>query len=442
MLGMIKAEFRHIRHNRLLLLSTVVICFIPFLYSIFFLKSVWDPYGTTQNLPVAVVNHDQPVKYQGKRFAVGQQMTDELKKNHQLKWEIVSQKQANYGLKHREYYTVVTIPKDFSKDATTVLDHQPTKMKLTYTTNDSLNMIAEVISRMGMSQLNQQIRGQVTKAYAKTMFSMVKKVKGGMVEAANGAGQLDQGMATLSDGLNQYVAGVSQVNNGVQTLRASVMPLGPAAAKLAAGSSQLATGAQTYTAGVGQAAAGAGQLHQGIGQYTAGVQQLGNGLQQINGQSAKLKAGANQLATGSDQLSQGTKELNDRVTTANGQLKGQLAGLNTSLAQAQALQQQLPAVANGMQQMQAGMVNVKSALAAVNQAASALQSAPSGGSNTAATDQQIAGQLSALAGSTTDDKIKGQLSALAPKLVRMRKMQVANRIMRRPFKTCKPKSPT
>lgn len=52
---MIKAEFRHIRRNHLLLLSSIVICFIPFLYSIFFLKSVWDPYGSTQDLPVAVV---------------------------------------------------------------------------------------------------------------------------------------------------------------------------------------------------------------------------------------------------------------------------------------------------------------------------------------------------------------------------------------------------
>lgn len=47
---MIKAEFRHIRRNHLLLLSSIVICFIPFLYSIFFLKSVWDPYGSTQDL--------------------------------------------------------------------------------------------------------------------------------------------------------------------------------------------------------------------------------------------------------------------------------------------------------------------------------------------------------------------------------------------------------
>ena len=55
---MIKQEFKNIYHNKVLLVSTLVICVIPFLYSIFFLKSVWDPYGNTQDLPVAVVNKD------------------------------------------------------------------------------------------------------------------------------------------------------------------------------------------------------------------------------------------------------------------------------------------------------------------------------------------------------------------------------------------------
>ena len=70
----IKAEFKNILHNRLLLISTTVICIIPFLYSIFFLKSVWDPYGSTENLPVAVVNKDVPVEYRGQTMDIGHRM--------------------------------------------------------------------------------------------------------------------------------------------------------------------------------------------------------------------------------------------------------------------------------------------------------------------------------------------------------------------------------
>ncbi|GAC45476.1 integral membrane protein [Pediococcus acidilactici NGRI 0510Q] len=58
---MVRKEWKFIRNNKLILISVLAIIFIPFLYSIFFLKSVWDPYGDTKNLPVAVVNLDQPL---------------------------------------------------------------------------------------------------------------------------------------------------------------------------------------------------------------------------------------------------------------------------------------------------------------------------------------------------------------------------------------------
>ncbi|NLR10470.1 MULTISPECIES: hypothetical protein [Lactobacillaceae] len=36
------------------------------------IHSLWDPFGRTSQLPVAVVNEDRPVTYQGKRLAVGE----------------------------------------------------------------------------------------------------------------------------------------------------------------------------------------------------------------------------------------------------------------------------------------------------------------------------------------------------------------------------------
>jgi YhgE/Pip N-terminal domain len=94
---MIKNEFKFIFHNKLILLSTIVIMIIPFLYCIFFLKSVWDPYGHTGDLPVAVVNEDRPVRYQGKTMAVGKQTVKELKQNDQLQWHFVSKHKAAAG---------------------------------------------------------------------------------------------------------------------------------------------------------------------------------------------------------------------------------------------------------------------------------------------------------------------------------------------------------
>ena len=433
MWSMIKGEFRHIIHNRLLLLSVTVICFIPFLYSIFFLKSVWDPYGSTRNLPVAVVNKDIPVEYQGRKMDVGKQTVNELKKNHQLKWEFVSAKEAKYGMSHRKYYAVVTIPKDFSENATTVLQKHPKTMKLHYQTNGSLNYIGQVIAQTGMTRLNEKIRAQVTNAYATVMFKQLHVVGKGMNKAADGAQQIGTGMVTLSDGVNRYVAGVSQVNNGVQTLRVSVAPLASGAQQLATGSQTLANGIMQYTGGVsllgngvGQLMANSGALNSGANQLSSGLStlmansgalnsgasQLNAGLGTLDSRSGELQSGANQLSSGlntlsgnsanlrngSGQLALGTNQLNSTVNSQLGNIN--FNGIMGAMDQAQNLQQ-------GLGQLQTGLATAKNALAGVQSSAASLQQASGALSSVA-----VAGDK--LKGVATND---GQIAGLAQQIL-------------------------
>ncbi|MCO6543611.1 MAG: YhgE/Pip domain-containing protein [Lactobacillus sp.] len=316
---MIKKEWKFIGRNRLILISVIVMTIIPFLYSIFFLKSVWDPYGSTQDLPVAVVNEDRPVHYNGKKMNVGQQTIKKLKKNKQLDWHIVSKKQAAQGLKDRKYYTVITIPSNFSKNAATVLSAKPKKMQLKYETNDSLNYIGEVISQVGASSLEKEIRTAVTNAYASAMFEQLHVLGSGMKQAASGASQLNNGTATLSDGLNQYTAGVSQVSNGIQTLNVKVSPL-------AGGIQQLQQGVQPLASGVGQLANGSNQL-------SSGLQQLQSAL--ASSTSGDQQAQLNQLTSALPQINSGIQQLNQQLQASSGslggidQLTGQISGIGT-----------------------------------------------------------------------------------------------------------------
>lgn len=426
---MIKAEFRHIRRNRLLLLSFIVICFIPFLYSIFFLKSVWDPYGSTQNLPVAVVNEDHAVKYQGQTLKVGAQLVQELRKNKQLKWEIVSKQTAKEGLTHRKYYTVVTIPKDFSKNAATVLDQSPKKMELKYETNGSLNYIGQVISEMAMTKLNQKIRAQVTQAYATTMIKLVKQVGTGFNQAASGAKQISTGMVTLNSGTNQFVAGVSTVNNGVQTLQAAVTPLASGASQLASGSTTLASGVNQYTSGVGLLAAGLTKLSansaalnagtatlaSGVNQYTSGVDQLGSGLTTLKNNSASLRSGAASLNQGASQLSNGASQLNATVNSSLGSLD--FTGIMSAMNQASQMKSSLASLQSGLTQAQSALSAVSTEANQLKTASSALSgvsSAASSLSGVAQNDAAIAKAATDLANkSTTDATTKAQLDTIA-----------------------------
>ena len=458
MWSMIKGEFRHIIHNRLLLLSVTVICFIPFLYSIFFLKSVWDPYGSTRNLPVAVVNKDIPVEYQGRKMDVGKQTVDELKKNHQLKWEFVSAKEAKYGMSHRKYYAVVTIPKDFSENATTVLQKHPKTMKLHYQTNGSLNYIGQVIAQTGMTRLNEKIRAQVTNAYATVMFKQLHVVGKGMNKAADGAQQIGTGMVTLSDGVNRYVAGVSQVNNGVQTLRVSVAPLASGAQQLATGSQTLANGIMQYTGGVSLLGNGVGQLMANSGALNSGANQLSGGLSTLMANSGALNSGASQLNAGlntlmanSGTLSSGANQLSSGLNTLSGNSEnlrngsGQLAsganqlnstvnsqlgninfnGIMGAMDQAQNLQQ-------GLGQLQTGLATAKNALAGVQSSAASLQQASGALSGAAGAGDKLKGiatndgQIAGLAQQIlSDDKASDQSKKAAQQIVQNASANVA-----------------
>ena len=401
MIKMIKAEVQNLFHNHILLLSISVICLLPFLYSIFFLKSVWDPYGSTQDLPIAVVNRDVPVEYQGKRMAVGQQTVDQLRKNHQMKWEIVSKKKADYGLHHRQYYAVITIPENFSENATTVMDKNPKQMKLHYETNGSLNYIGQVMTEIGTSRLNTSIRSQVTQAYAKAMFKELGVVGKGMTKAADGAHQLSDGIVTLNDGVNQYVAGVYQVNNGVQQMKVAVTPLASGAQQLANGSSQLAAGIQQYTGGVGQLASGLGLLQSNSGQLSGGAGQLAAGLNELNGRSGELQSGAGQLAAGS-------MALNNKVSEMIPGLKKQLGSQSTTItAQADELHQALAPVAQTPQQLKeisGQLVPISTTLGSVKNQLESNSGQASSTPASANNSQQLQAALEALNGAQGKDE--------------------------------------
>lgn len=302
--------------HKIILATLLGIMFIPFLYSVFFLKSVWDPYGNVDKLPVAVVNDDRPVTFQDKQLDVGDQLVANMKKQDGLEWHFVSAQRAKEGMSHHKYYMVVTVPKNFSKNAATVLNDKPQKMNLKYQTNDSLNYIGQVITKETAGQLKNKVSKTVSTAYADTMFGVVKQVGAGFGKAAKGAVKLSDGSKALSNGLTTYTAGVKNLNDGVMTLHAGVEPLSAGIVQLADGSLVLDKGLHTYTAAVSQVNHGAQALRAGTVPLASGVSQLQNGAQTLNvginqytGAVGQLNGGLQQLAGNSKQLQQAAGQL-------------------------------------------------------------------------------------------------------------------------------------
>ncbi|MCP8858150.1 YhgE/Pip domain-containing protein [Latilactobacillus fuchuensis] len=168
---MIKTEWQYLFKNKKILAILIGMLAIPTIYAVIFLKSMWDPYGRLDQLPVAVVNQDQPVQYQKHKMAIGSQLAQNLKKSQSLDYHFVSAKRAQSGIKSGDYYMVLTIPKDFSKNATTLLADKPQKMMLKYETTSGRSFISGKLSATAVEKMGNQISEQITETYAKTMFA-------------------------------------------------------------------------------------------------------------------------------------------------------------------------------------------------------------------------------------------------------------------------------
>ncbi|MFC6206412.1 YhgE/Pip domain-containing protein [Levilactobacillus tongjiangensis] len=390
---MIKGEWNYIRHNRLILISVLAIMFIPFLYCIFFLKSVWDPYGQTGSLPVAVVNQDQPVTYQGQKLNVGDQTVTNLKKNHQLGWKFVSAKTAADGLKHHKYYTVITFPKNFSANAATALNEHPKKMTFSYKTNGSANYIAQVMSEVGSSQLDSQIRSKVTKAYAQATFKQIYSVGKGMEKAATGSAKLKDGTVTLTDGLNTYTTGVHTLNNGLQQMKTSVGPLATGIQKLNTGAQKLNSGLGEYTSKVNTYASGTSKYVSGVNQFTGGVSKLSAGM-------PKLTSGANQVAAGTKSLNSGVYQYVNGVYTLKTGVKqlgsgvGPLAnGVSKLYTGSKSLNSGLSELSGKSKDLNSGASTVAAGASKLSQGVSSVKSELNGLTEPNAAGQSVSDQI-------------------------------------------------
>lgn len=403
-----KEEFQRIFKNKALLGTLIVIACIPIFYGSVFLGSVWDPYNNLDKIKVAVVNLDQPAEINGTTLDVGQSLVDNLKDNDTLDFEPVSQQKADDGIKNGTYYMKITIPKDFSQNATTVLDKEPQQMKLEYENNPGRNFISGTITETAANKVYETIRAQITETYTETMFEALDIVGSSMQTAGEGAQKItsgtdaliegnqeinqnlnklaesslefNNGASTLSIGLKTYVDGVLQVNSGIQTFQTGILALTDkipilttGVTQLNDGADQLATGIQIYTNGVSATHSGANQLNQNSPALASGSDALASNLHTLQTQSGPVTIAIQQLSMGANQLS-------DKINTdlSNG-AQGIAEGAHQANNGAQA-------VADGLTDTQVG----------ANQLTEKTQELQGGTANVAVGSQQVADSLTQL----------------------------------------------
>lgn len=398
---MIKAEWKNIAKSTWLKIVLCAIMIIPMIYACVFLGSMWDPYGKTDQLPVAVVNNDKEVEYNDSTMDIGKQLSDKLAKNDSMDFNIVSSSKAQKGLKDGKYYMIITIPENFSKNATTLLDDDPQTMMLTYTTNPQTNYIATKMDDSAMAKVKAEISSTVTKTYSKILFKNVKTLSKGFKTAADGSQKLSDGVNTAKDGnatitenLNTLASSALVFNDGADSLVKGLSAYTEGVSTAKAGAQQLDNNSATLNHGAAQLKAGSSQL---LSAVQAAEKQLGDGINASAGQLNTLTSSNKQMAESSKQLSaaltqiQGAIDSNNLVENdaqAAKKVDGMISTLSTTIStmnnNAAQLNQLAAAEKKQAEQLQATQP----------QAAQELMLKATSHATQAATLQQVASQLS------------------------------------------------
>ncbi|MHA8137688.1 YhgE/Pip family protein [Lactobacillaceae bacterium Scapto_B20] len=347
---MFKAELKKVFTNKKTLVILFGILFIPAIYAVIFLNSLWNVYGKTSQLPVAVVNQDVAVNYRGKHLSVGHDLADRLNKNDSLDFKVVdSEQSAQKGLNEGKYYMIVKIPKHFSENATTLLDDKPQQMQLDYQTNSGYNYIANKMVTSGVKEVKTQVAAQVTRTYSQVMFDTIK--------------QLDNGLNTAAKKNQALKSGGSQLVDANAKIASNLNTLAKSSVTLASGSTKLNNGLNEYVKNVAQVNSGIQQENDAISKLNEKTKSMGSGVSQLNEGAQSLN---NHLATARDnsaQITSGLQSINQQLQNSQGQsanTQQTLADLKQKVADLGALQNQMPQIQTTMQSLQSNLAKVQS----------------------------------------------------------------------------------
>src|SRR5699024_6111394 len=133
------------RHKGFLpILAVLFLVIVPCLYGALYLWSNWDPYGTLEDVPVAVVNQDDPVKAEGR------------------------------------YYMPITIPGDVSASLGSGADGPPRRAQVEMRRNDANGYVVGIMAESVQAELHQQINSAAVEAYFESVYGSLERLRQGI----------------------------------------------------------------------------------------------------------------------------------------------------------------------------------------------------------------------------------------------------------------------
>lgn len=296
------------------ILIFAIVLLIPIIYSFFYLKSYWNPYGTLSDMKIAVVNLDKGKddKNQGSEFV------QNLKDSATFNICEVSKDDANNGMEKGEYYATIEIPENFTSclESGATIDKQVAQ--ITYRPNQATNYLATQIINSAVKTIELNLQSKVDREIIANLSDKLNDVPDSLQTISDGAGSILDGSQSLNDG-------IKQLNDGTNQLSSSYKEFDNGVEAAYTGSQSLENGLAQVSSGIDTLKNGGQTLDNVISQINDGVDQLS---EQSNSGIASLASGVNDLNTGAANLNTKLPEYVEKVEYLNSNVKPLLQALS------------------------------------------------------------------------------------------------------------------
>lgn len=301
----------------------MVVLLIPLIYSFFYLKSYWNPYGNLSDMKIAVVNLDS-----GKDGSnEGNEFVKSLKESDTFDIQEVSEAEAEDGMKKGDYYATIKIPENFTECLKSASSEDKQIATVTYSPNQATNYLATQIVNSAVKTIQLNLQSKVDKEIIAELSNKLNEVPNslqtisdGADSILNGAESLDSGIKQISDGTNQLSSSYSEFNAGVQSAY---------------------SGSENLQNGIAQVSSGVANLQAGSQNLDGAIDQINSG---IDGMSANGAESVTALVTGVNSLNENAGKLNSYATDGANLSKSLATDVNVYVGNVNAMQQGLQAL--------------------------------------------------------------------------------------------------
>jgi putative membrane protein len=383
LLTVIRIEWTRLWRNKLGRLGLFVMLVIPLLYSSLYLWAFWDPYGSLEKLPVALVNEDSGGRQDGKPVNFGAELQKTLLSDKALDWHVVSKAEAEDGVRHDRYYMMLDIPPSFTSDLLSIGTDHPRKADLLFVPNQGRNYLAGQITKRVQDDIAANLAENLSQKYIQRLLDVVGKSANGMSKIADTANTLAKSSHKVAAGARNLSDSLQPAASGSHKLDLALQQLVPGNAAVVNGLGQVQGGTADVQSGLQKSLDAVKAIRQQLGPLAEPTGQLASGSAQLAAASRQLADASQKLQDAIDQVASGSKQLSDGLNAEQSSISALQSGVSQALGLLQDYRQSAGDTADSrvlqaiavLQNVSSGLQNMQSALQQSAQGAAELSSA-------------------------------------------------------------------